>query len=154
MRLPQFHSKGIWLIPIFLLFTLFQAKSQNETGSITVTGKVTDEKGSRVPGATVVVKGTARTASAKEDGSFSIKVVTGKETLVVSSGWFYKQRVPFGWANQRYHSANRCKEHHARRCCSDRVWYPKEKECDRCNGIFWCQQARWAACNKGQIRHW
>jgi TonB-linked SusC/RagA family outer membrane protein len=94
MRIVQLPSKGIWLIPFFLLFTFFQANSQNETGNITVTGKITDEKGNAVPGATVQVKGTAKNTSAKEDGSFSINVVTGKETLVVSSVGFGTKEFP------------------------------------------------------------
>src|SRR5688572_28643105 len=94
MRVQQLPLKGIWLIPIFLLFTFFQATSQNETGNITITGKITDEKGNGVPGATVLVKGTSRSASAKEDGSFSINVVTGKETLVVSSVGFSSKEFP------------------------------------------------------------
>jgi TonB-linked SusC/RagA family outer membrane protein len=94
MRIVQLLSKGIWLIPFFLLLTFFQAKSQNETATVTVTGKITDEKGNAVPGATVQVKGTARNASAKEDGSFSINVVTGKETLVISSVGFSTKEFP------------------------------------------------------------
>lgn len=94
MSLHQLLPKGIWLIPVFLLFTFFNATSQNEAGSKTVTGKVTDEKGLGVPGATVLVKGTDRNASAKEDGSFSINVVTGKETLVVSSVGYNTKEFP------------------------------------------------------------
>src|SRR5688572_3287854 len=94
MRVPQLQQKGIWLIPFFLLFTFFQAKSQNETGSIPVTGKITDEKGNGIPNATVLIKGTAKSVSAKEDGSFSINVVTGKETLVISSVGFSTKEFP------------------------------------------------------------
>src|SRR5687767_5153059 len=98
MSLQQLLPKGIWLIPFFLLFTFFNATAQNETGSITVTGKITDEKGNGVPGATVQAKGTARNASAKEDGSFSINVVTGKETLVISSVGFDTKEFPLNGA--------------------------------------------------------
>lgn len=94
MRVQQLLPKGIWLIPVFLLFSFFNAIAQNETGSISITGKVTDEKGSGVPGATVEVKGTTRSTSAKEDGSFSLNVVTGKETLVISSVGFTKKEFP------------------------------------------------------------
>jgi TonB-linked SusC/RagA family outer membrane protein len=88
MRIVRLQPQGIWVLPIFLLLTFFHARSQNETGSIPVTGKITDEKGNGVPGATIQVKGTAKNTSAKADGSFSITVTTGKETLVVSSVGF------------------------------------------------------------------
>jgi hypothetical protein len=94
MRIQQLLPKGIWLIPAFLLFSFFNAIAQNETGSIPITGKVTDEKGNGVPGATVEVKGTTRSASAKEDGSFSLNVVTGKETLVISSVGYTRKEFP------------------------------------------------------------
>jgi TonB-linked SusC/RagA family outer membrane protein len=91
MRVQQLLPKGIWLLPVFLLFSLFNVTAQNEPGSISITGKITDEKGNGVPGATVEVKGTTRSTSAKEDGSFSLNVVTGKETLVISSVGFTKK---------------------------------------------------------------
>jgi TonB-linked SusC/RagA family outer membrane protein len=94
MRVQQLLPKGIWLIPLFLLFTFFQTKSQEPAGSILITGKITDESGNGVPGATVVVKGTDKRTLAKEDGAFSITVVTGKETLVVTSVGFAKKEFP------------------------------------------------------------
>lgn len=94
MRIVQLKPQGVWLLPIYLLLTIFQARSQNETGSIPITGKITDEKGVGLPGATVQVKGTAKNTSAKEDGSFSITVMTGKETLVVSSVGFTTKEFP------------------------------------------------------------
>lgn len=94
MRVPKHQSKGIWLIPFFLLFTLFQARSQDATGSIVITGKITDETGNSVPGATVLVKGTDKRTIAKEDGSFSISVATGKETLVISSVGYEQKEIP------------------------------------------------------------
>ena len=93
MRVPKLLPKGIWLIPFFLLFTFFQARSQDATGSIVITGKITDETGIGVPGATVQVKGTDKRTIAKEDGSFSITVITGKETLVVTSVGFGKKEM-------------------------------------------------------------
>jgi TonB-dependent starch-binding outer membrane protein SusC len=113
MSLHQLLPKGIWLIPFLLLFTSFNATSQNETGSITITGKITDEKGGGVPGATVQVKGTARNASAKEDGSFSINVVTGKETLIISSVGFTTKEFPLNGENKRCHSTCKCQKRHA-----------------------------------------
>ncbi len=91
MRVQQLLPKGIWLIPLLLLFSVFQAKSQN---GIVVKGKITDEKGNAVPGATIQVKGTENKTLAKDDGSFSIPVTTGKETLIVTSVGFAKNEFP------------------------------------------------------------
>ena len=93
MKVPKLLPKGIWLIPFFLLFTLFHARSQDATGSIVITGKITDETGNAVPGATVQVKGTDKRTSAQGDGSFSITVVTGKETLIITSVGFGKTEM-------------------------------------------------------------
>src|SRR4051812_18676411 len=91
MKVQQLLPKGIWLIPLLLLFTVFQARSQD---GIVTKGKVTDEKNNAVPGATVQIKGTDRTTITKDDGSFSISVTTGKETLIVSSIGFAKKEIP------------------------------------------------------------
>ena len=91
MRVQQLLPKGIWFIPLLLLLTVFQARSQN---GIVVKGKVTDEKGNAVPGATIQVKGTDNRALAKVDGTFSISVITGNEILIVSSIGFAKNEIP------------------------------------------------------------
>src|SRR4051812_31658518 len=94
MRVQQLLPKGIWLIPLLFLLSFFQAQSQDQAGSILITGKITDESGNGVPGATVQVKGTDKRALAKDDGAFSIAVSTGKETLVVTSVGFAKKEIP------------------------------------------------------------
>ncbi len=53
----------------------------------TVTGKVMDDKGSPVPGASILEKGTKNGTSAGNDGSFSMKVKSGA-TLVISAVGF------------------------------------------------------------------
>ncbi|MFL5745756.1 MAG: SusC/RagA family TonB-linked outer membrane protein [Niastella sp.] len=94
MSVQQLLPKGIWLLPLFLLFTFFQAKSQDQAGSILITGKITDESGNGVPGASILVKGTGKRTNAKDDGAFSIPVSTGNETLVVTSVGFAKKEIP------------------------------------------------------------
>ncbi|MBO9203784.1 MULTISPECIES: SusC/RagA family TonB-linked outer membrane protein [Niastella] len=93
MRVQQFVPKGIWLVPLLLLFSFFQVRSQNSAGSILITGKITDESGNGVPGATVQVKGTDKRTLAKDDGAFSIPVTTGKETLVITSVGFARKEI-------------------------------------------------------------
>jgi TonB-dependent starch-binding outer membrane protein SusC len=51
----------------------------------TITGKVRDDKGSAIPGASVIVKGTNLGTSTGSDGSFSISVPSNAKALIVSS---------------------------------------------------------------------
>lgn len=97
MKVHQLLPKGVWVLPILLLLIVFHARSQDATG-IPIIGKITDEKGAGVPGATIQVKGTDNRTIAKEDGSFSIKVATGRETLVVTSVGFTRREVPLNGA--------------------------------------------------------
>lgn len=50
-----------------------------------ITGKVTDDKGSPIANASVVVKGTSTGTSSKADGTFSLTVPSNATTLVFSS---------------------------------------------------------------------
>ena len=51
----------------------------------TITGKVTDDKGAPIPGASVIVKGANTGTSTATDGSFSISVPTKAKALIISS---------------------------------------------------------------------
>jgi TonB-linked SusC/RagA family outer membrane protein len=51
---------------------------------ITVKGTVTDEKGEKLPGVSIVVKGTTRGTNTNQDGEFSITVADEKAVLVFS----------------------------------------------------------------------
>lgn len=55
-----------------------------ELADVTVTGKVTNELGENIPGATVALKGTKRSVLTDVDGSFSIKIPDGGGILVIS----------------------------------------------------------------------
>ncbi|MFI5129712.1 MAG: SusC/RagA family TonB-linked outer membrane protein [Chitinophagales bacterium] len=67
---------------IFLMFLSFFAFSQN---NFKVAGKVTNEIGKPVQGATVQVKGTTIATATVADGSFSLMAPSGTSTLVVTS---------------------------------------------------------------------
>ena len=56
-----------------------------------VTGKVMDDKGSPVSGATVIEKGTKNGVSAGLDGAFSIKVKKGATLVISALGYENKQ---------------------------------------------------------------
>ncbi len=53
----------------------------------TITGKVVDDKGSPVAGATVLEKGTKNGVSAGNDGAFSIKVKSGASLVISALGF-------------------------------------------------------------------
>ena len=64
---------------------------------VTIKGQVTDEKGTPLPGATVVVKGvTGLGASTDADGRFTLAVPTGNETLAISSIGYVAQEIKLG----------------------------------------------------------
>ena len=60
------------------------AVEDEEQKSVTVKGKVTDEAGQALPGATVVVKGTTLGAATDSDGNYTLTLPEGSYTLVFS----------------------------------------------------------------------
>jgi TonB-linked SusC/RagA family outer membrane protein len=51
----------------------------------TITGKVTDDKGSPIPNSSVIVKGTTTGTVTKSDGTFSLTIPNDAKTLIFSS---------------------------------------------------------------------
>jgi len=80
--------KKVYLSLCALVFLTLSTIAQ----TVTVTGKVVDEKSLAVPAATILEKGTKNAVSAGADGSFTIKVKTGA-ILVISSVGFETQQV-------------------------------------------------------------
>lgn len=70
---------------LLLLLSMCMAMLQLFAQNRTVTGRVTDDKGSPVVGASVVVKGTTTGTTTKEDGTFSISAPQSAKTLVISA---------------------------------------------------------------------
>jgi len=81
MPLHQQLPKGL-LSGVLLLLTFF-AFSQSRP----VTGKITDDKGNPLPGATVTVKGTNVSVSADNSGAFRIEAPAGAHLLISSIGF-------------------------------------------------------------------
>ena len=81
----SFSPGGKWVgkfLSMVLLMVLLtgMAFAQQKT----IKGKVTDETGAPVPGATVIVKGTTTGTVTDMDGNFSFGVPATTKTLVVS----------------------------------------------------------------------
>ena len=68
------------LVLLFLLGLFFSANAQN----FPVNGKVTDEIGGPLEGATVLEKGTKNSTITKEGGVFQLNVRSGKAKLIIS----------------------------------------------------------------------
>lgn len=84
-----------WSVPKFLMCALlclmpFLAQAQ---GNMTVSGKVLDQTGQPIIGASVVEKGTTNGVITDFDGNFTLKVDAGK-TLVFSFIGFTSQELP------------------------------------------------------------
>src|SRR6476661_1765095 len=78
--LKSFMKRILCLVVSFVLLIL----AFKPASTITVTGKILDEKGNPVNGASVVVKGTTNGTATSVDGSFTLKVASAKSTLVIS----------------------------------------------------------------------
>src|ERR1700722_10350548 len=68
------------LVALVLLFACMQGMAQTV---ITVNGKVTDEKGASIAGATITEKGTRNATTSLEDGTFNLKTKP-KAKLIIS----------------------------------------------------------------------
>src|SRR5690242_15487983 len=78
---------------IALLCSLIFLCGQLWAQSRIISGKVQDEKGNPVPGASVQIKGSRRGTSTTTDGVFSISVPATAKKLTVSSVNFASQEV-------------------------------------------------------------
>lgn len=80
------------LAPILLLMLAFRPVQ-----TLTVTGIITDDKGSPIPSATIQVKGTTQGTTSLSDGKFKINVTNKNATLVFSAiGFIDKQEIVKG----------------------------------------------------------
>ena len=78
------------LLMSFCAFLLVLATGLAQT--TTITGKVVDDKGNALSGASIIEKGTKNGVSADANGSFSIKVKSGA-VLVISTIGMENQEV-------------------------------------------------------------
>ncbi|WP_206077640.1 TonB-dependent receptor [Pontibacter sp. SGAir0037] len=87
------HAKSyrLLLLPLLLLLLSFSAMAQ---GSVTISGTVTDDSGTALPGVTVLVKGTSTAVPTGANGNFNINVPDGNGTLVFSFIGFQPQEIP------------------------------------------------------------
>jgi TonB-linked SusC/RagA family outer membrane protein len=86
--------KKLSLVLGLVLFSISTILAQR-----TVTGKVTDENGEALIGASVLVKGTTTGTVSDVDGTYSVRVPEGSDVLVFSYTGFTTQEVTLGASN-------------------------------------------------------
>jgi TonB-dependent starch-binding outer membrane protein SusC len=79
-----------------VMLTLMAAQSWAQR---TITGKVTDDKGTPLPNVSVIIKGTTQGTATKDDGSYSLTVSSNARTLVFSSTDMNPQEVSISSSN-------------------------------------------------------
>ncbi len=85
------------MIPrLFMLVTLFFVCAASGYAQSKVSGKVVDETGEAVIGASVMVKGTSKGAVTDLDGNYSIEGVPSNSTITVSYVGYTTQNIPVG----------------------------------------------------------
>lgn len=92
MKQTTVHCRGMSML-ILLLLTSLLSFSQN---NFKVSGKVIDETGKPVQGATVQVKGTAIATATGEDGTYSLMAPSGNSTLLITSVGYAEHEVAIG----------------------------------------------------------
>lgn len=76
------------------------AQNEGNGAKVTVTGKVTDEKGGPLPGATVIVKGTQTGVSTDSDGRFSLSFVP-KDNDILQISFISMSTQEISWKSAR-----------------------------------------------------
>jgi TonB-dependent starch-binding outer membrane protein SusC len=93
----NYFQKTKWLerllFTVFLLTSVFGFTYAQEK---TITGKVVDESGLSVPGATIIVKGTTTGTVSDVDGKFTIGVPPSTKTLLISFVGMKAQEIQIG----------------------------------------------------------
>ena len=92
----SYQNKKNWLSPpslIWLFLFLILSGSVWAQAPKKITGKITDEAGQPIPGASVIVKGSRTAVTAGADGSFAI-TAKERDVLVISYVGFLDKDVP------------------------------------------------------------
>jgi TonB-dependent starch-binding outer membrane protein SusC len=88
--------RGVAMLLLLLTASLYSFSQNN----FKVTGKVTDENGKAVEGATVQVKGSTNGTATKADGTFELMAPSGNATLVITNVGFNDQELALGGKSQ------------------------------------------------------
>lgn len=92
LLMTQIGYKKIALFSVFFLILLHQSFAQTKT----ITGKVTDDKGNPVAGATVMARGFKGGTSTDSSGNFTFSAPASAKSLIVSSVGYTSSEIPIG----------------------------------------------------------
>jgi TonB-linked SusC/RagA family outer membrane protein len=88
---PQIHTMKQRLLPLLLICFSLSGYLQAQ---YIVTGKIADQSGTTIPGATVMVEGTTRGTVSNLDGEYSIDLESDSAILVYSYLGYFTQVIP------------------------------------------------------------
>ncbi len=91
-----YSLRGFLKGTVLLLFFINTAFSTLSAASVKVTGKITDEAGLPLPGATILVMETRTGTVSKPDGTFEITVPSENSVIEVSFIGFVKKQITVG----------------------------------------------------------
>ncbi|HEY3370431.1 MAG TPA: TonB-dependent receptor [Prolixibacteraceae bacterium] len=94
-------SNSVWAAPVFFQSTKALAKGSGTENMLQqpekrITGKVTDQTGAPIPGASVVVKGTAKGTTTDNEGNFTLSIPNDAQILTVSFVGMRAQDIGIG----------------------------------------------------------
>lgn len=104
-QLPGYAARSSFLVCVIFLCTCVVQKMEAHSlpaGSavlmqgVTVTGKVTDESGSALPGVNIIEKGTTNGTVSDVDGNYRLTVSSSEAVLVFSFVGTVSQQIPVG----------------------------------------------------------
>ncbi|WP_229238715.1 TonB-dependent receptor [Dyadobacter sp. Leaf189] len=84
------------MLCVAALLLVFNAQTSLAQDAGTLTGKITDEKGEGIPGASVLIKGTGKGTSSAGDGAFSLDGVNESSVLIISFVGYVTQEITVG----------------------------------------------------------
>lgn len=84
---------------LYLVLLLVTGAALSGMAQRTLTGKVVDEKGEPLIGATILVEGTTTGTVTDVDGNYSIRVPEGGQQLTISYTGYAKQSIEIGASN-------------------------------------------------------
>ena len=92
-KLKSLLAKVFTIFVLFLLFLSPASRLQAQNTPVTVSGKITDDNGVGLQGATIQVKGTSTSTVSTADGSFQITAPGPRSVLIVSYVGLASQEV-------------------------------------------------------------
>ena len=97
----RYLKTSVMVVSLYFAGSLMNLMGVQTTDSVyaqvrQLTGKITDQKGAAVPGASILVKGGSNGVMADADGKYSIEISAGASAIVVSYIGMKRQEIEIG----------------------------------------------------------